>query len=286
MAEDKLTEAVRELIRQELQSPQETQAAVEPRISDAGWLLLTIADLVLLLSLVPARWFESPLAGVLEKLVPWLCSGLFLVGYTWFRDRLLIFTRTRYFKIALLSVFPLLLVSYTPVFAIRFMVEPAAGASLLVDGKPANPSGKIWLHLRSYEISVRSAQSGATGRDLEIGPSDLWRGIFGLFGNKVDCPLLWDVELMRSDQRSQLRIEGITDQTFLQNPSVGGSFSRDGESILFHFPEGGVLVHAKLPVGRYRIRAESPGCEPSSFRDVQVGPGSTLLQIEGLQCPH
>src|SRR5271169_718277 len=118
MASDTIAEAIRALVREELQqaslglvlAKEQKSAEEEPTWQDGFWLLVLIANIALVVSLVPEQVWKNPVFDVPGKILPWVGGGTFVLGATWFRERLLAFSRRRAFKIVMAcALVPLLI---------------------------------------------------------------------------------------------------------------------------------------------------------------------------------
>ena len=94
--------------------------AVRPSTWDALWLVLAIMNGALVLWILPDKVLKSDWLDVLSgKLAPWLASSMFVAGYTWWKDEILSFSRSKAFRVLQIVVFPPLLLTEVPLLVIR-----------------------------------------------------------------------------------------------------------------------------------------------------------------------
>ncbi len=288
-----LETAIRSLVREELGKPQtQDEPEIVPRASDAGWFLVVVTNSVLLLTLVPDEWFKDPRIEILGKLVPWLGSGLFLVGCTWFRDRFLQIGRQRAFKVGMVITLVVLSLIQLPLFSINIAAAPA-DAKVLVDSRLLDdPTRHQWLTLGRHEVRVvQSLGEDRNERIFSLSSADLLPGFLGWSPERLRCPLLWKVDFAVPDHPgATLRIEssdGAFDDHFwnsyAETPLVRISDSSDSTA-LFTLRSNSYAESAMIPVGSYRVTAQVQGCALES-QNVRVGPGTdSTVTFETMTC--
>lgn len=285
----KLAEAVRELVQEELrQSPAPPDQVIvtgAPTWQDAFWLLLVITNLVLLFSWVPKEWLQDPRVEFFAMLVPWLCSGLFFVGYAWFRQRLLAVSRRRAFKLFQLALLGASLITQFPIFSVQAHVEPQ-NAFLFVNGKKTdNHRERLRLRLGNYDIKVSRAEGRRqpNERRFTLRWQELFRSTWSDYEPR--WALLYPVRMRSRTKGIQVHIEKLEskfDPDFLdaeQLQSIGLQRANDSRVFLTIPPEKNV-ASTRLPVGSYRMYPEKEGCNSSDPKDLQIRPQAGKLKFD------
>src|SRR5712692_2861467 len=99
-AEDKLINGLRAIVREVLQEGDSKARRAKPRPTgaDAFWLVLFVADVGLFLAWLPTAILRNEQVEFLGKVLPWAGSGAYVLGYTWFREHILKWSRQFWFK--------------------------------------------------------------------------------------------------------------------------------------------------------------------------------------------
>ena len=152
-------------------TPPAASAESEPaKLTDALWLVLTIVNVALALWILPDKVLKSDWLDLLSgKIAPWLASSAFVAGYTWWRDEILGFSRSRAFRILQVALFPPLLLAETPLLVIRAELSPP-NAQLWIDGERATRTRADW-NGSVYEHEVRLL---ARPHRLELRQPEYW----------------------------------------------------------------------------------------------------------------
>jgi hypothetical protein len=306
----RLEEAIRQIVREEIKHPsvaalsEETKKVTEvpasspqPNLKDGLWLLLIVTNVALLLALVPDNVLTNSKLGLLVKLVPWLGSYLFVLGYAWFRDGILELTRHIIFKVLMLGALVILgplSVSKLRIFQVHPLIEPSS-AEVQVDGEPVavDTKGEIRISLQRHTITIseNSTDEGEKPNTREFQMS--FREAFRAWRESTYQPrwtLLYDVAV--SDQKAvdelEIRKAGDLDPDFWRNPepAYGGAAVTQGREpgmLLFKWTGGDVGL--RLPYGSYKLTARRQGCLDTEVQSVEVKKGVGPVRFQRNLCP-
>lgn len=273
-----LEKAIRGIVREELKNPGKESAALTPTALDAFWLFILLGNITFVLWFFSESQIASKRLDLLTKIVPWLGTSAFALGYTWARDQILALTRKRLFKIGQLMLFVLLSLSQLPILAIRPRIQPDDAQARIGDQKESRKNGdRVWLTLGTYGIRVdlltrQLADSLTTPADFELGYSDLLGGLWGR-GSQPQWYLKYRTDIVTSGPRIDITIDKTDsgyDRTFLSsNPHTFAGLPvkvKDAHTLQIRGSEGeaGDIHSLELPFGVYEIKAEYAACHKES----------------------
>jgi hypothetical protein len=166
-------DAIRALIRTEfgLEKPK-----VEPHTSgvDAIMLALLTLNVALVFSLVPKAVLEEFKSGwfslLSDKVLPWIASGVFVAGYTWWKDQVLRTLHLRGFRVVNVTVAVLLIISQVPLIPLEIRLSPQ-NAELWLDGNRVQRSSGHWASDNVYEYDVNLRFQS---HDFDVKPPQDW----------------------------------------------------------------------------------------------------------------
>src|SRR5579885_420368 len=151
---ERLAEAVRALIREELGRPAvPPPPAEQPSWREAFWLLVFCGNVILILSRLPRGLFSGPAVELAEKLLPALLGSLFVIYLAWFRERLLLVSRLKRFHGLQLGLLAVLIFLNLPVFPLRPVIRPDS-VGVMIDGKPQRKGVRIWVACGGHDITL------------------------------------------------------------------------------------------------------------------------------------
>lgn len=301
---NRLDEIIRQIVREEITNPSVPAVSepLQPTLKDGIWLLVMVTNVALLLALVPDTILTNSKLGLFLKLVPWLGSSLFVLGYAWFRDGILDLTRRRIFKVLLLAALVILTplaVSKLRIFRIHPLIEPST-AKVLIDDKPVmtNSDDGINVSLQSHTITIMedSADDGENADEKKQNKRKFqmsFREVFRAWRDssyRPRWPLIYDVTV--SDQKLvdliEIRKEGDFDPDFWAQPAPaygGAEVIRGAEPGLLLFNWTGGDVSLRLPYGRYKLTARRQNCADSEDQTVDVKKGVDSIAFQKDLCP-
>jgi hypothetical protein len=161
-----LRASVREEVRR-LNTPQPPPSAKWP---DVLWASVLLANLALLISIVPAEWLKDERWQLLIHIAPWIFSVLLLAD--WFRAWMQAISQNRRWRfIQAIALMLLTLFSRLPIFNFRVHIEPS-DAQLFIDNEEVDWHKRIWEPYGSYTLVLRH-QAGAE-RQFLMTPSRLF----------------------------------------------------------------------------------------------------------------
>jgi hypothetical protein len=284
---NRLEDAIRQIVREELNSPTkiESSEASRPTWKDAFWLAIFVIDVGLLLWWIPGSLLKDEHLDFLTKLVPWLGSYLFVLGYSWFRERILVFSRTKLFKGTLIALLVLLIPLYGSqmrLFHVSPRVEPKEETILKIDNETEKDPENIWQSLRRHDVTVTDS-AGKNERKFVLGFGDIFRSLMDS-SYRPRWPLLYEVLIATQDPEAEVIIEK-TDSEFDRDFVNQQVFSKTGLPLKFagdrkltlHFiaPENqvGDTDTLRLPYGIYKMIARKESCGSIEKENIQVGTG-------------
>jgi hypothetical protein len=269
---DTLVEALRELVREELKRPPPpTIHERPPTWRDGFWLLVFIVDVVLLVALIPETWWNDPALEIVGKILPALGGGTLILGATWFRERLLAFSRSRVFMVTMASaLLPLVLlqVRFVP---LRPRVDPQQ-ATIYVDGdKPKEDvhsfdgQHAIRLRLRNHTFKIQRQLGG--GKVEERAPFEWsWRRLLWawLRDNQPQWGLIYPLRITTDGEPCTVHISMSNPQEQLDTDFEYPELEKSGNSLQFT-PKFNT-VEIDLPMGKYDVSLEKKGFCPVTVR--------------------
>jgi hypothetical protein len=259
---DDLANAIRALVREELnQPPTGPPAQRPPKWKDAFWLLVLICDIVLFITLIPEDLWSSPLLEEIGKLLPWIGGGTFVLGTMWFRERLLEFSRGRGFKIITALAFFALFLLHLPIIPLQPVIAPAQ-SHLLVDGvrKIGNfgdGETRIWVKAGGHSFKIVPDEGGtALTREIEWSCPHLLR--MWLTGLKPRWGIVYSVPIITDGQGSLVRIS--KSDSILDTDFEDELLTRVGN--VWEFRPVAQVDQIRLPYGDYSVSVEKEHCTP------------------------
>ena len=258
---------------------------LQPSRATAGWLVLTLLNIGLLVFLVPVPIFDSPQAQLLAKVLSTVvAAGAFAAGVLFFKMVLLTLPEQRWFKISnviALGILILLHVSQQNVVSIYPRIDPE-GATLIIDEQPRayEAGGKVGLAIHSHTVKIRP-QGGDTGkepqdgvlgepeymeREFEVKCKDVFLGIFTTYSPRWG--LLYRVTIYTRNPNVEVRIhkkDDAFDTDFLQDTlardlrklTPGSTNDLVYRGTAAPLGSSGVIY---LPYGEYVFTASMAGC--------------------------
>ena len=277
-----LEKAIRGIVRDEMNYPPRETGILTPKGSDAFWLFILLGNITFVLWFLSESQVASEKLDLLTKIVPWLGTSAFALGYTWARDKVLALTRHGLFKIGQLLLFLVLFLSQLPILSIRPAILPQDALAKIADQKEPRKDGeRIWLTLGTYKVKIdlltrQPADDLTTSAEFELGYPDLLGSWWGK-GGQPHWYLKYRSDIGTSGANTDITItktDSSFDKSFLnsnlhtyENIPVN---IKDANTLHIRGTEKvvGDLHSLDLPFGVYEIRANYLTCQKES--DPQV----------------
>jgi len=281
-----LAEAIRALVREELQQPiPSTVAKQPPTWQDAVWLLILIVNIVLCVALIPERWLKDPALEMVGKVLPWLGGGTFVLGTTWFRDRLLAFSRSRRFKIAMASAIAPLVLLQIHFIPLRPQVDPA-DSHFFVDGELQeghfDGDTRIWVKLSRHTFKVQPHESGgsATERTIEWG----WLRVLqvSLSNHQPQWALIYPVNITSNGKGCRVHIRKVSAKGQFDSDFFDERLKKVADALEFEPKFDSDEV--RLPLGTYEFSVEKAGCDAIQYPGPVEVPLNGPLDFGNMTC--
>ena len=285
-----LVEAIRGLVREELKRPPPPPAAAQPPTwRDAFWLLVLVTDVVLFVGLLPEKGWNNPALEIIGKVLPWLGGGTFVLGATWFHDRLLAFSRSRASKMMLAYGFvPLLM------FNVRFVplwptVEPS-GSLFYVDDILQKPDlgqvgfqgeSRIGLRLAHHTFKILPHETSSTKeRTIEWSWPRLLK--FGPGSHQPQWSLIYPLTIVTDGAGCKVTISKFEPKEQLDTDFYDSRVRRVADCLEFEPKDTSETI--ELPMGKYRLRVEKTGCDPLNYPNPVNVPSVGYLDPGPMKC--
>lgn len=267
-----LETALRTIIRDELQRPAPAPKKMEtPSKTDVLWLGVFLADCALI-----SFWFPEGLKGPLEfvqKLLPWLLGGMFVVANDWFREQSLSISRRPMVRVVQLSFLIVGILAGVHVIPVTAAVNPE-GTTLSIDTpSPVAYGQTIWVALRDHEIQLTPGTA-----DPKVAPRKLkvhwWRILRAMVDaeENPDWRLIYPVAVDTPEARKVTiaRKSGKFDEDFLEPANLQASKLKKINNSSVEYQSSGSVQSDKvnLPWGEYSIWMA--GCRPETLEVVSI----------------
>jgi hypothetical protein len=137
---------------------------------DAFWLTLAVLNAALFLWLLPDKILKSDWLDLLSgKIAPWLATSAFVAGYTWWRDEVLAFSRSKFFRVLQIPLLVFLTFMEVPIVKVRAEFSPP-DAELQIDGAAAGRMAADWQgNVYQHELWLLPRP-----HHLELQPPSTW----------------------------------------------------------------------------------------------------------------
>lgn len=299
-AESQLDKAVRAIVAQEMAEKLGVSlpSVPKPTVRDACFFLLLIAEAVLLVKWIPQGSFKDERVEFLSKLVPWLGGGAFFIGFGWFREHALSWTRGWIFRGFLIVAFAITLTMNFPLFSVSLQVPPMAKVFLdnsedpLFKGDEKGYDKQIRLPLGRYKFKMVREPGGFDNEKecsltMKALLSTIWKQSFQL---SCDLPPVWAiVQLSVSDKGSQIEIQRLEgslpdgSERTAQLPDQEAQVSKlNATTLLVKLEPNALGFSIKLPTGKYQFKTKKQGCDSSQEERI-VAP-QMELGLPKLKC--
>src|SRR5215469_11446153 len=276
-ASEALVEAIRALVREELQKPlSPTIPKQPPTWQDVVWLLVLVLNVVLFVALIPERWLKDPALAMVGKVLPWLGGGTFVLGTTWFQDRLLALSRSRRFKIVMASVMAPLVLLQVRFIPLRPQIEPA-DSHFYVDGRLQegyfHGDARIWVRLAGHKFEIAPYNKGgsATGRTIEWGWPKVVKA--SMWSHQPKSGLIYPVTITSDGKGCKVHIRTLNAKEQFDTDFFDERLKPTQDSLEFEPKFNSDEV--KLPFGTYEVSLEKAGCQTIRY------PGSVEVPLNG-----
>jgi hypothetical protein len=278
-----LADAVRIVVRDELHKPEPTATDEKPTWRDARWLLILIANVVLIFDRIPEdvrKDFE-----ILDKVLPWVAGGAFVLGTTWYHDRFLALSRKTAFRYVMaLALIPLALLHFR-IIPIRPVIVPPE-AHFLVDDKSQEGhfEGKerVWVTLEHHVFKVQPYDTDSKDpvRTVEW---DGFRVLSSVFKSKNPrWALAYKVSVVSDGEKCRVHIKAKEGEE-LDEDFFDPRLEKQGDSLIFRPQMNSDEI--LLPKGEYRLVVEEPGCSPTKDTATSATVPSSVDVNLRMKCP-
>jgi len=293
---ERLAQAIRDVVGDTTRAD-DGQAQKKPNFADALFLFVAVLDVWLFLWLVPAEYLDSKQFERLEKIIPWLGTYVFALGYTWFSQQLLGLGKKKWFRLSLLGTLVFLILFLAPLWYLPVQVSPS-DAELLIDDDPTvvTEEGGVWLDFRSHRLRLVSAGAAEEqGRQFEVTRAQLFSALWTR-NSVFPMAQIYKVDVGFSDEAPSgctvwvRKEDGEFDSDFLERymrrEKIAGLLIRSPgqrSQVLMRKTEG--TIH--LPFGIYTFtgkRLGTPSCVAQEKKlDLTLPPGNatTAVVLEG-----
>jgi hypothetical protein len=282
-----IAEAIRAIVREELKHPapvKQPSPAEDPSWQDAFWLLILIANVIFVVGLVPETWWKSPFLDIPSKVLPWIGGGTFVLGVTWFRERLVKFSRQRKFKAVMGVAFVPLLVLHIPFVTLYPRVDPP-DSHLYVDDKPKEGpfqgNKKISLKLRSHTFKIEPHDAGSTvGRPIEWG----WGSLLAawLTNRNPKWVLIYPLTITSDGPGCTIRIGKSDSKEPLDTDFHDDALKKVANSWEFLPRKNSSRID--LPMGEYHIEVDKQGCDRWVYPTPVKVPSPSAVDLGPMTC--
>ena len=162
---DRLTAAVRDLVRETIAHPVENvPPPLAPTLSGVIWVSITVLNTLLLITRVPEALLKNTAFDFTSKLVGYVFGGILLVYSSWIRERLTALLRVSWFQALQCFLLAVLLVDEgIPLSSFRPTVVPIE-ARIFIDGSTVSqaPGKAIRVELGTHLIRIAPPDGAPT----------------------------------------------------------------------------------------------------------------------------
>lgn len=283
---DALIDAIRALVQEELGRSAPSQAAERrPTWQDGFWLLVLISNIVLLFGLIPDQWWKDPVLEIPSKILPWLGGGTFVLGATWFRDRLLAFSRSRTIKTAMACALVPLLLLHVPFVSLQPKIDPP-DLQFYVDGTQRKGSfqgqARIWLRLANHTFKIQPHDKSSTNERV-IDWS--WKRLLGAWweDQQPQWALTYPVTIVTDGMGCKVQISKANSEEQLDTDFYDSRVKRVANSLEFEPNSTSEII--KLPGGTYAMLVFKQKCETQKHSAPVKVPSDQGVEFEEMKCP-
>lgn len=279
---DAVSEAIRALVRDELNRSTPTRDSAlrqKPTWQDGMWLLLLIANVVLVVDLVPQQWWKNPILEITGKVLPWIGGGTFVLGATWFRERLLEFSRKRTFKVAMACGFVPLLMLHVRFIPLQPTINPT-DAQLYVDGVhygSFHGNEKIRLRLWNHTFRIQPYDP-ASGNFRVIDWT--WRQLLAAWrdDNQPQWALIYPLTIVSDGKGCTIHLQ----KKPLDSDFNDEHLKRVGDHLDFLPNLTSEIIY--LPMGDYKISVDRAKCDTLTRSDPASVPSDGTVELGAMKC--
>lgn len=285
-----------DLVRREVQQAKGGREALasEPATFRDFWVMLVLlTDVVLVVLWIPEpviRQLESVRIGLLKDVVPWLATGVFVLGAAWFQEQMVREIRRRRAAISAHLFLAMMTLLHLPLTPVPLRVEPET-AQLWIDGQkiPLGSGQAVMLPLRLYYL-VELKERGVAPQQHALGLSTVLSAVFG--GPRCHWALARSVHVSALEPGMSVRFERSGSDSYPPDFLKAGSLQLQSlqreegndRAVTLDAPDDLHAVEVDLPYGEYSIVASKDGCE-SSRVELHVSAAADRLDIPELKCP-
>jgi hypothetical protein len=285
-----LVEAVRALVREELDRPAPPITPVQsPTWRDGFWLLVFVVNVVFFVDLIPEKWSKHPALEMLGRILPWLGGGTFVLGATWFRERLLAFSRSRRFMVTMAAACVPLLLLQVRFVSLRPKIDPP-DSPFYVDGALQTPQqgtfqgqARIWLRLTGHAFKIQPHDSG--GKTAERAIEWGWTRLLGawLGNHQPQWALVYPLTITTDGEGCKVHIAKSNPKEQLDTDFYDERLKKADDSLEFEPKDNSETI--KLPMGTYEFSVEKKGCETLKPPGPVNVPSKEPLDLGTMTCP-
>lgn len=291
----KLAEAIREIIREEIHSPQTPAEKPAPAWLELFWVGIVIANLVMLATQVWDAVAKNTGFDFAFKVIGYVFGGSLVVYASWVREQLMKLTNERWFRATQVGLLVLLIIFRVNLFSLAPSVNPRDARLFVDDTEQHLKRGTtLPLNLATHRVKVLPPEGAeklpngleALPNEFSIGVKDL---LFGAYrGAASQWSPLYPLSIIAqfSDSVLVLASDAPLPSSLPDAQTLSDTALSNSRTLQIHIDKDAVLAVVFVPVGRYTIRERRPDgklCDaPPAFR---VNAESNKVVLTDQRCP-
>jgi hypothetical protein len=289
----KLAEAIREVVREEMGHVESSKERGSPIWVEVVWVTVVVINSVLLISQLPEAALKNTSFEFASKLVGYVFGGVLLVYSSWVKERLMALTGVRWFQCLQLGLFVILI----GLRVTQITVQPklAPNARLFVDDNDAQvhlKHGRLTFALGSHTVritpkegasklpngqEIRENQFTVTWSDLlwgaYRGPAAVWSPLYPIY-----------VKARYEDSRLLLSRDGRLPENLPESQDIDSEIT-DLQTLQVTLNKARGAT-AYVPLGTYRIQeVRRNGTSCSEVKEVKVEEKDNEADLSNQSCP-
>ena len=292
-ASSKLEEALRELIREELQSPQQPAERPKPVLVEILWVGVVIANLVLLIVQVSDAVPKDSAFDFAFKIVGSVSGGSLVVYASWAREELMRLARVRWFQATQIALLILLISLRINLFPIAPILDPP-GAHLFVDEAEEHikRGEKLSLRFASHAIKILPPEGGDKVNTIEVlrneFPVTVADLMFGAYrGPATHWSPLYPLSILSKfpDSTVELTSKNKLPPTLADVQSLAATELSSPKTLQIHMADGAADALVFVPVGDYELHERRPDGNICSNKRITVKVAYNDEKLTAQSCP-
>jgi hypothetical protein len=293
-SESKLTEAIRELIREEIQNPKAPAEKPGPVWIEIFWISVVIANLVMLATQVSDVVVKDSAFEFAFKVIGFVFGGSLVVYASWVREHLVKLANVHWFRATQLTLLFLLVFFHVDLFPITPSLSPP-GSHLFIDDKEEHlrNGDTLFFRLASHQVRVLPP-TGADKlpHDLEVLPNEFPIGVkdlvFGAYrGVAAQWSPLYPLSIITRfpDSALDLISEARLPATLADLQTLSATSLSDSRTLHIQTDQGANVAVVDVPIGRYTLSEHRPDQRPCVSLGIVVSAESNKADLTTQKCP-